>query len=47
MAEILRHEQLGTDNKRIFKIWFSCSSCGLEVYKGDVYCRHCGSKFTG
>lgn len=26
--------------------WHKCSHCGCDVDLGDVYCRHCGDKFS-
>jgi hypothetical protein len=44
MAEVLRSEQVNQWG-RVFKIWFTCSSCGLEVHHGDKFCAHCGVHF--
>lgn len=46
MAERLKQTQMDGSGTRVFKEWFSCSKCGLEVGAHDKYCRHCGEKLT-
>jgi rRNA maturation endonuclease Nob1 len=42
---IIRIEQLTSDGKNVFKVWYECSDCRKEVFAHDVYCRWCGGRF--
>lgn len=43
---ITAHKVIGGGEHDGATCWFECDNCGLAVDIGDVFCKHCGTRFV-